>query len=111
MKIKTVPVSNNKVLPVNPSGYSSAPTISRAWNIQALSQDFELTEGSTGNQIPFFIIPLMEGKLVVGLADDPGTPYTISEIETKAHQGQPMLYLIKKVYFAGTAVLSFNIGI
>lgn len=111
MKIKTTPISNTKVLSVNPSGYASAPTISRAWNVTALAQDFELTEEKTGNQIPFFIVPLTEGTITVGLADDSGTPHVISAAEIKAFLGQPMLYLIKKVYKTGTTVSSFNIGI
>lgn len=111
MRITNIPVSNTKVLTVNPGGYASAPTISRAWNITGLTQDFELIDNNTGNQIPFFIVPLVEGKLVVGLADDSGTPYTISEAEVKANQGQPMLYLVKKIYLSGTTALSFNIGI
>lgn len=111
MQITSVPVNNTRVLSVTASGYPSSPTISRAWNITGMSEDFELTNSNDGNQIPFFIIPLSEGDVVVGLADDPGTPYKISSEEIKVFIGQPMLYLIKKVYVNGTTVGAFNIGI
>lgn len=111
MEITSIPVNNTRVLSVTPSGYPSSPTISRAWNISGMSEDFELTNSSDGNQIPFFIIPLSEGDIVVGLADDPGTPYKISAEEVKSFLGQPMLYLIKKIYVNGTTTGTFSIGI
>lgn len=111
MEIKLANVSNSKVLMVTPGGNSSTPTISRAWNIDLQGQDFELIDNKTKDNVSFFVIPITKGAMVVGLADDPGTPYTISEAEITTFQGQPMLYLVKKVYAAGTTVTSFNIGI
>lgn len=111
MEIQLANVSNSKVLVVTPSGNSSTPTISRGWNIPTFTNDFELINKRTKDNVPFFVTPLTEGSIVVGLADDSGTPYTISEIEVTAFIGQPMLYLIKKIYKAGTTVTSFNIGI
>lgn len=111
MKIKVVNVSNSKVLTVTPGGNSASPVISRGWNVAALPQDFDLIDDATEREIPFFIIPLTEGTISVGLADDSGTPYLISAAETKAFLGQPMLYLVKRVFKTGTTITSFNVGI
>lgn len=111
MEITRVNVNNNRTMMVNPSGFTSAVTISRAWNLSSLTEDFVLVNKETNEEIPFFIIPISEGSIKVGLADDPGTPYTISEAEVAANQGTPMLYLVKRIFKTGTTTPLLNVGI
>lgn len=110
MKATIIRVSNNKSQITNPNGYSIPALISRAWNFSEITEDIFL-EDQSGNTIPFIIIPLVKGNLVVGLVDDPGTPFTISEAETEAFIGSPMMYLVSRIYSTGTTVISLNIGI
>lgn len=110
MKINSSIVSANKSQFVASSGATIPALISKAFNITSITEDVYL-EDDKGNKIPFVLIPLTEGKIVVGLAGSEGEKYTISEAEVSASIGLPLSYLISVVYQEGTTITNFNIGV
>lgn len=110
MKANIIRVNTNRTQISSPQGYPLPALITRAWNISSVSEDVVL-EDQNGNKIPFIVVPLTEGEMKVGLADNPGEPFLISSAEITASVGIPLMYLITRVYKEGTTVTNFNIGI
>ncbi len=110
MKANIVRVNTNRAQITSPQGFPVPAIITRAWNLTSISEDFFI-ESQSGAKIPFVIIPLSEGEITVGLADNPGEKFVISSTEVTAFLGSPMMYLIERIYAEGTTVTKFNVGI
>lgn len=112
MKIVNIAVPVNKVQFTANSGNVIPPVISRAWSYSvALTEDLFLEDAVSGMHIPFLIIPKEKATITVGLVGNSGEEYVISEAETEASLGLPMLYLVERIYSVGTAITKFSIGI
>lgn len=110
MKATIIRVSTNKAQITSPNGFPVPALITQAWNFSAITEDIFL-EDQNGAIIPFVIVPLEKGTISVGLANNPGTPFTITEAETSAFLGSPMMYLVSRIYPIGTTVGNLTIGI
>lgn len=97
----------------NPGGIPSPSTVQRAFNVGAITEDLDVSNFENNpEQQPqgFLIIPLQAGDIKVHLAGAPAfEDYLISEVETTASLGLPMLYLVDKIYVDGTTA-ELNIG-
>lgn len=97
---------NYKTQIASGDGFVCPPLITNGQNITSFTEDLELPD-----QKPFILIPLEEGTIRVRLAGQQTfDTYDISEAEVTASIGLPLLYLVTKVYKAGTSISSFNIG-
>lgn len=102
-----------KTVLANPGGLPNPTTIQRAFMVGTPTEDLTAATFEPDEQQQpegFLLIPLAAGTIKVHLAGAATfEDYTISEVEVDASLGSPMLYLVDKVYSAGTTA-QFNIG-
>ena len=110
MKATIIRVNTNRSQITSPNGFPIPSLITRGWNFTSTTEDIFI-ENEQGQKFPFVIVPLSEGTITVGLADNPGEKYVIQAEEVSASIGHPMMYLIERVYMEGTTVTNFNIGL
>lgn len=103
---RTVTANSNKLITTN--GEAAPSLISSAWNFATINKDIVLID-QNGQEVPFVIIPISEGKIKVVLSG--GMEYVISEAEVSVNLGMPLMYMVQKVLKEGTTVTSLSIGI